>query len=156
MTKRYRVTAAAAIFTHQNQKTVSGPARTHVYRGAPVPDGATPEEIRHHLDMRMIEEIEEGVPGIDADGALVLDPAPDRTGQQPAAADPGPAEDEPEPDGDAAAVRAAAAAKLPPDGRAPDGRAAKAVWVEYGVTRGHDRAELERTDKPDLVALLKD
>jgi hypothetical protein len=32
--------------------------------------------------------------------------------------------------------------------------ASKEAWVEYGVTQGQDRDELEKLNKPDLVDLL--
>jgi len=32
--------------------------------------------------------------------------------------------------------------------------APKEAWVDYGVANGHDRAELEALNKPDLVDLL--
>lgn len=53
------------------------------------------------------------------------------------------------------ARREAAAAKLPADGSAPDGRAAHEVWVEYAVRSGMDRTEAEKAPKSELVAALK-
>ncbi len=59
-------------------------------------------------------------------------------------------------DADAAAEakRADARAKLPADGSAPDGRASEAVWVEYAVAQGLDRAEAEKAGKEELRKLL--
>jgi hypothetical protein len=51
--------------------------------------------------------------------------------------------------------RAAAAAKLPADGSAPDGRAATEVWVEYAVRQGYDRETVEKSSKDDIRALFK-
>ncbi len=53
------------------------------------------------------------------------------------------------------AEREGARAKLPPDGAAPDGRQSKAVWVEYGVAQGRDRAALEALSRDELIAELK-
>jgi hypothetical protein len=75
----------------------------------------------------------------------------------PATLEPGPT---PPAQGDAAdaardKAREAAKAKLPADGTAPDGRAAKDVWVEYAVVKGMDRGEAEKADKAELIAALK-
>lgn len=53
------------------------------------------------------------------------------------------------------AKRAAARAKLPGDGSAPDGRAGEDVWREYAVKQGMDRVEVEKASKADLVGALK-
>lgn len=50
--------------------------------------------------------------------------------------------------------RAAARAKLPSDGSAPDGRAADQVYVEYLVGKGYGRVELEKTDREELKKLV--
>jgi hypothetical protein len=65
--------------------------------------------------------------------------------------------DDPEPTGEAklATEREAARAKLPADNAAPDGRASKAVWVEYGVAQGRDYEALNALSKDELQAELK-
>ncbi|UXA06582.1 hypothetical protein KXD96_27980 (plasmid) [Mycobacterium sp. SMC-2] len=39
-------------------------------------------------------------------------------------------------------------------GAKPNKTAPQDKWVDYGVTQGHDRAELEALSKPELVDLL--
>jgi hypothetical protein len=51
--------------------------------------------------------------------------------------------------------RAAAKAKLPEDGSAPDGRAGKDVHVEYLAARGYDYDELSKQDKAEIVEMSK-
>ena len=51
--------------------------------------------------------------------------------------------------------RAAAKAKLPADGSAPDGRAAQAVWVEYLVSKGSRYDDVKDADKADLQKLAE-
>lgn len=59
-------------------------------------------------------------------------------------------------DPDAEAKRADARRQLPQDGSAPDGRKSDAVFVEYLVARGYDRAEVEKASGADLRRLAKD
>lgn len=40
------------------------------------------------------------------------------------------------------------------EAKKPPKVAAKAAWVEWGVSQGHDRAELEALEKQELVDLL--
>ncbi|BBZ09866.1 MULTISPECIES: hypothetical protein [Mycobacterium] len=49
-----------------------------------------------------------------------------------------------------------AKAEQPDDGEPakPAKVASKEAWVDYGVSKGHDRAELEALNKQDLVELL--
>jgi hypothetical protein len=54
-----------------------------------------------------------------------------------------------------AAKRAAAKAKLPADGSAPDGRAGQPVWAEYLVARGSRYADVKDADKDELIKLAK-
>jgi hypothetical protein len=58
-------------------------------------------------------------------------------------------------DAELAEKRAAAKAKLPEDGSAPDGRAGQPVWVEYLVTRGSRYEDVAKADKDELVKLAK-
>jgi hypothetical protein len=56
---------------------------------------------------------------------------------------------------DLAEKRAAAKAKLPEDGSAPDGRASKDVLVEYLAGKGYDYSELSKHEKAELIDLAK-
>jgi hypothetical protein len=58
-------------------------------------------------------------------------------------------------DADLAEKRAAAKAKLPADGSAPDGRLGQPVWVEYLVSKGSNYDDVQSVDKDQLVALAK-
>jgi len=58
-------------------------------------------------------------------------------------------------DAEIAEKRAAAKAKLPTDGSAPDGRAGQAVWVEYLVARGSNYDDVKDVDKADLQKLAE-
>ncbi len=52
------------------------------------------------------------------------------------------------------AEQEAARAKLPADGSAPAEYAAKAVWVEFAVRNGVDRASAEAATKAALIAAM--
>lgn len=140
--------------------TTNGPMWITLYRGAILPADVTEDRIRHLLDVNLITEVPDGtLAGVDAAGVAVAHGA---AGPVPPGQDSdsdGEDGDDEEPDdevnGDAATIQAAAKAKLPADGSAPDGRASKAVWVEYGVSKGYDRASLEAEEKPTIVALFK-
>lgn len=58
-------------------------------------------------------------------------------------------------DADLEEKRAAAKAKLPADGSAPDGRLAQPVWVEYLVSRGSNYDDVQGVDKAELIELAK-
>jgi hypothetical protein len=58
-------------------------------------------------------------------------------------------------DAEVADRRAAAKAKLPEDGSAPDGRASKDVRVEWLAGQGHDYDELMKQDDAALKDLVK-
>ncbi|GAB7053120.1 hypothetical protein [Catenuloplanes indicus] len=78
------------------------------------------------------------------------------SGGQSVGANPnGPASDAEKAAAEVAERRAAARAKLPADGAAPDGRAGKDVHVEYLVGKGYDYDELVKQDKADLVEMGK-
>jgi hypothetical protein len=51
--------------------------------------------------------------------------------------------------------RAAAKAKLPTDGSAPDGRQSQTVWVEYLVSKGSNYDDVKDASKEELQALAK-
>lgn len=84
--------------------------------------------------------------GVDANGAPSgVTPTPD---EQDAA-------DRAKADADLEEKRAAAKAKLPADGSAPDGRLGQPVWVEYLVSKGSNYDDVKDVDKDQLVALAK-
>lgn len=58
-------------------------------------------------------------------------------------------------DAEVAEKRAAAKAKLPADGSAPDGRASKDVRVEWLTDQGYDYGELVKQDDAALKDLVK-
>ena len=132
MTAVYRVVGELGVFT---ANTPAGPVRTTVYKGSVVPDGATPEEIRHHLSMRLIEEV---------DGGPAPEPAP--VGDGPPVAPPPSADSVPFDDPE----RVKAREKLNPDGSAPHANAAEAVWVEYAVSRGHSFDDAKAAGKEEI------
>lgn len=134
---------------------------------------ADPDNVRvkHNLDSKYIQEIDaKAVAGSDASGAVMLD---DQRvdGANPGAPvvlnDPGVVNErahadvkaaveqdaQAKSDADVVKARAAAKAKLPPDGSAPDGRASKDVFVEYLAGKGYDYAELSKQDKAELQKL---
>jgi hypothetical protein len=137
MAKTYVVVGQCA---HVTVDTPTGPALNLLYKGATVPDSATPQQIEHLLSVKLIAEVND-VPAneVTGDGSDAKNPVvPD------ADVDP-----------DVLARRQAAAAKLASDGSAPHSNAGKDVWVEYAVVKGMDRAEAEKADKADLIAALK-
>jgi len=108
--------------------------------------------IVHNVDSGYIAEIgEKAATGTDAAGAVMLD---DKRvdGADPGAPvvlnDPGVVNEQQQ-------ARSAAAAKLPEDGSAPDGRASQAVWVEYLARQGYNYDDLAGQDKAELQKLAK-
>ncbi len=140
MTDMYQVTADCAYVTVD---TMSGRAKTLAYRGALIPADAP--ELKHLLNSGMVEKVGGGTgPGLNADGGLgPAQPAP-------AVSDAGTSDGDPD-----EARRADARQKLAELGGAPDGRSSEAVWVEYAVQQGLDRAEAEKAGKAELMATLK-
>lgn len=108
--------------------------------------------IAHNAESGYIVEVgADVVAGVDAAGVpIVGDERPDGSdvGSPVELNDPGVVNEQQQ-------ARSAAAAKLPEDGTAPDGRAGKDVWVEYLVRKGYDRAEVEKQDKAELTKLAK-
>ena len=113
------------------------------YKGAPVPDGQDPERLEHLLSTGLIAEVEDA--DLAPNAAVVADEFATTGGQRVT----------PEVDGEQEQKRAAARAKLPADGSAPDGRASTEVWVEYAVSRGLDRTEAEKASREDLKRALQ-
>lgn len=139
---QYRVVGPLAIVT---QTTQHGPFKMHLHTGALIGPGMTDKERDHNLDMRLIAPVEEparaSVPETASETErATVEPEPD---------------EEPDDTGDVEAARAAAAAQLPADGSAPDGRKSRAVWIEYGVAKGYKREELETQDRAELIELLR-
>lgn len=137
--RQYRVIGHCALFTAD---TAQGPMRVMVYRGKPVPDGATDEEIRHNLSVGLIAPLGEAepLPELPSPAADATSPTDGSGGDSVPADDP---------------ERVKAREKLPEDGSAPHVNAGEAVWVEYAVTRGYDYEAAKAAGKAELVKLLK-
>jgi hypothetical protein len=153
--KRYQVASACVLIPVAGADGL--PVISTLYRGSVFE--ADPDNVRvvHNVDSRYIVEIDaDATPGVDVVGEPPVEN--ERAVGDGAASDPPPPGDGSRP-GQAAtdveAKRAAARAKLPTDGSAPDGRLGQDVWVEYAVSKGMDRAEAEKASKADLVAALK-
>ncbi len=160
MTTIYQITAECAYVTTD---TATGRAKTLLYKGAFVPEGAP--ELKHLLDSGMVAKVGgDDETGINALGGLgvaesdqgaagsVVSSTPDTGNTQPFFDPDAPAVREAE-DAKVEKQRAAAREKLPADGSAPDGRAAEAVWVEYAVKQGFDYAEASKAGKAELQKL---
>ncbi len=143
MTDMYQVTADCAYVTVD---TLSGKTKTLAYRGALIPGDAP--ELKHLLDSNMVTKVGgDAGPGVNADGGRGPAQPPDT----PAAATTDAGTDAGDPDEQR---RADARAKLAELGGTPDGRSSEAVWVEYAVTQGLDRAEAEKVGKDELRKVL--
>lgn len=112
------------------------------YKGAPVPDGQDPKRLEHLLSTGLIAKVDDA--DLAPNAAVVADEFATTGGQRV----------KPEVDSEQEQKRAAAKAKLPTDGSAPDGRASHEVWVEYAVSKGLSREESEKASKDDLKAAL--
>jgi hypothetical protein len=149
MNKRYQVVSQAVLVTTD---TISGPMLTTVYRGGVVVgDPDTDQRLRHNVESGYLAEIpSDATGGVDAVGDAVA------TGKDGTPVDGGKPADQAGKafDAEAQTRREDAAAKLPADGSAPDGRASEAVWVEYAVSKGVNRADAEKAGKDELRRML--
>lgn len=133
-----------------------GMTRQLLLKGALIPGGA--QEVEHLVRSGMVAKVggddETGVNALGSLGAAETDQgaAGSVVTSSPAAA-PSPAESTA--DDKVEAARESARAKLPADGSAPHPNAGEAVWVEYAVGQGTDRAEAEKVGKQALVELFK-
>lgn len=140
---------------HAAHATVDGPhgrIRTLLMRGALVPGDAP--EVPHLLSVGLIAPVGQAV-GETAPAptsTAVAGGTPGEGSETPAGSGQQAAPDgqSPGPDPEVEEKRAAARAKLPTDGTAPDGRAGQAVWVEYLVTKGYDYDALKNEEKDAL------
>jgi hypothetical protein len=167
-TKRYQVVSAAVIVPVDRG---DGPVIHTLYRGMVFDGDPTNVRVAHNAESGYIVEIgADAVAGVDAAGTPLVDDKPTvgdgNPGDPVPTFDPGvvneqahravaQAGDEQAKADAVEAKRAAAAAKLPADGSAPDGRAATEVWVEYAVRQGYDRETVEKSSKDDIRALFK-
>jgi hypothetical protein len=151
--------------------TDAGYQRVMFYRGQTLPADVRAEQIRHNLDVGLIAEVPGSADtGVDSAGAAVADGerAGDFQGEPGERFDAANSttteqgvQNTPEDNTRQQAVdsteakRAAARAKLPTDGSAPDGRASQAVWVEYHVTQGGNYDDLVKQDKAELIKLAQ-
>lgn len=167
--KRYVVTGHMAAF---DTFTSDGKRRMSFFRGQAVPEDATPDAIKHNLDVNLIAEVPGSGPvGVDTAGAAIagderageVDGKPGETFLQAntvsdeQAKRRGLSDDkrDGDADSDVAAKREAARSKLPSDGSVPDGRASQATWVEYHVAQGGNYSDLAKQDKAELVSLAQ-
>jgi hypothetical protein len=158
MSDTYQVVAECA---HVTVNGPSGRAVNLLLKGALVPADAP--ELERLIDIGYVAKVggeEKG--GVDASGipagaydtdvpAAITSTPVQKTGAQLEAERE--AADKEKADAEIANRRAAAKAKLPSDGSAPDGRAAQPVWVEYLASKGYDYAELTKQDRTELQKL---
>lgn len=127
-----------------------------LYKGSILPSSATEQQIKHLLSLNLIAAVGGEPVGTHEVGAVAGGTV--RTGldgDEVESVEPGIGKPL-DPDADVTAgKRAAARAKLPEDGSAPDGRAGHDVWVEYLAARGYDYFELAKQEKSELVSLAK-
>lgn len=147
--KRYQVLTACVVVP---AITSDGEQIHTVYQSGVFEANPAHYRIVHNVESGYILELgAKAVPGVDGAGVPVVD---DKradgtdTGAPVELNDPGVVNEEQQ-------ARSSAAAKLPEDGSAPDGRAGKDVWVEYLVRKGYDRGEAEKQDKAELMKLAK-
>lgn len=149
-TKRYQVISACVIVPTRGND--GNEYLSTIY--APGVFDADPQHprIAHNLESGYITELgAKAAAGTDASGAVMTD------NQRADGAEPGSPVvlNDPGVVNELQQARAAAAAKLPTDGSAPDGRASQAVWVEYLAAKGYSYDELASQDKAELQKLAK-
>lgn len=146
---------------HVTTYAIDGGKRTELlYKGSTVPQSATEKEIKHLLSLKLIEAVGGEPFGTHEVGAVAGgDVRTGLDGKPVQSAEPGVGQpltsDEEKAAAEIAERRAAAKAKLPADGSAPDGRASQAVWVEYLTAQGGSYDDLAKADKADLIKLAE-
>lgn len=182
MSGKYQVIAECA---HVPVTDHSGVTATHLlYKGAFVPDNVNPERLKFLIDGGFVEEagktpiapnasVEQdparGLESVTSDvlrGGKADEPSRDpaleaadraaeamrsESGTDKAAESPRAASDGTE----AEARRADARTKLAESGGVPTGRSSDAVMVEYLVSKGYERAEVEKADRAQLKGLVE-
>lgn len=160
MSDRYQVVAECA---HVTVNGPTGRAINLLLKGALVPGDAP--EVPRLLDLGYIAKVGQAeAGGVDAAGvpagaytvevpANITTTPVEKTAEQQRAEQE--AAEKVKADTELADKRAAAKAKLPEGGAAPDGRAAQAVWVEYLVSKGSRYEDVQAVDKDELVKLAK-
>jgi hypothetical protein len=157
---RYQVVAECA---HVTMSGPTGVAQHLLLKGALVPADAP--ELKRLLAEGFVAKVgDDETGGVNADGipagAYTSEVPPGVTSTpvvktaEDLAADKAAAE-KTKADAEVAEKRAAARAKLPENGSAPDGRASKDVLVEYLAGKGYDYDELCKSDKADLAEMAK-
>lgn len=124
-----------------------------IYKGAPVPDGQTPERLKHLLDSKLIAPTGE-VP-VAPNSAVVPEGFATTGGERVRPEQPA-TQASPSDASEVDQRRAAAKAQLPEDGSAPDGRKSDAVFVEYLVAKGYAFEEASKASSAELRKLAKD
>lgn len=123
-----------------------------IYAGGVFEADPDNDRIIHNAESGYILELgAKATPGVDGAGVPVVDNKRadgSETGSPVELNDPGTVNEVQQ-------ARSAAAAKLPEDGSAPDGRAAQAVWVEYLVRQGYSYDAVKGEDRAELQKLAK-
>lgn len=147
--KRYQVLTACVIVPTVN--TDGAEYLTTLYAPAVFESDPDHARIQHNVEYGYIQELgAKSTSGVDASGAVMTDNKRvdgEYAGAPVVQNDPGVVNEE-------AQTRAKAAAKLPEDGSAPDGRASEAVMVEWLARRGYSYDELKNQDKASLKNLI--
>ncbi len=168
MSKRYQVVAECA---HVLVTDHSGVKATHLlYKGAFLPEEVDADRLKFLIDGGFVAE--EGETPVAPNAAVDQDPrtgadsvsteklrgqsdeqieAARREAEEKAKAD----SDAAKADQELAEKRAAAQAKLPPDGSLPDGRLGQPVWVEFLVKSGSSYDDVRDAEKDELIKLAK-
>jgi hypothetical protein len=149
-TKRYQVVSACAIvpvMTHDGEYLQT------LYAGAGFDANPNHPRVAHNVESGYIAEVgAKAALGTDTAGVPMADDKRTAADGEPSEPvdlnDPGVVNEQQQ-------ARSAAAAKLPTDGSAPDGRASQAVWVEYLVSRGSRYEDIKDADRADLQKLAK-
>ncbi len=165
MTDKYQVVGECAHVVVTDHTGVA--AMNLLYKGAFIPDGVDEARLKHLIDTNLVAKVD-GDPiapnaAVDQDPRVGIPPLvkPDNADDKADSDQLHPAvtEDQRQSQRESAETeqkRADARAQLPTDGSAPDGRKSDAVFVEYLVGRGYDRAEVEKASGGDLRRLAKE
>lgn len=148
MAKQWQVSGECAYAT---VNTAAGLTKMLLYKGAVLPPGVPEREIEHLKTSNLIRPFGDDVESLP--GAAVPDLGAATTPQP--VGDGKPEGDESGAGDEVQARLDAARAELPEDGSAPAPAAKKDVLAAFLATKGYDFAEVSKSNKPDLVDLVK-
>ncbi|HLL69011.1 MAG TPA: hypothetical protein VK453_25350 [Micromonosporaceae bacterium] len=150
MTK-YQVTGQCA---HVTVEGIGGSQKQLLYKGAFVPESATPAEIKHLLSVNAITAVGGAPLGTHEVGSVTAgDVRAGLDGKPVASAEPGVGEPV-KVDTDLDARRTEAQKKLAASGGVPKGTHGEDVWVEAAVARGYSYDDAVKAGKAELQKLL--